>query len=368
MSMSISLSFFPSKGNTVKAFASVIRHLAPSAETHSVKRYRKSHGRDTEKLDLETLMSILESPKSESLADSRDALYVDLGRYTLASGELAPLTIQFHGRGYESGVTAKNDSSLRISIDDSGLWRMMKSISRDMSWTGLDAPEHLKAEAIEKANRDSELLFLKACGFSLKQEEDSQSWNWDYEENYIDHGAMYYESGWSRPLRCQMVYHRDPQEFAKDFERIYADYHWGVSMPLLYGLKKDIWQLSESEIHSLNTYQLSENHSASRRCGKQYPGDYKFFSRPIEYAPEQTEMDAVNFVESLDKQKVQQLSKLPVSYIKEVFSAVAETELPEVRFHDFGEQGAVLIGAANLSVWRAYRYLAELASDYIDSE
>ena len=290
MSKTLSMSFFPSEGNTVKAFASLVRRITSDTEVNSIKWHKKYYRYESEQIGLDTLMSILESPESQSLAESKDSFAVQLG-YTTASGELIPLDIDFHGKGYMDGHYARNNSSMRITVEDSGLWRMMKSISRDMSWTGLDAPEHLKAEAVEKANRDSELLFLIGCGFFLK--EDSTSWKWEYEkETYIDHGAMYYESGWSCPLRCQMVYHKDPQEFAKDFERIYADYHWGITMP----------------------------------------------------------------------------SKLPVSYIKEVFSAVAETELPEVRFHDFGEPGAVLIGAANLSVWRAYRYLAELASDYIDSE
>ena len=74
----------------------------------------------------------------------------------------------------------------------------------------------------------------------------------------------------------------------------------------------------------------------------------------------------MNFLESLDKNKVQQLSKLPVSFIKEVFSAVAEQDLPEVRYRDFNERGVVLLSGAYLSVWRAYQYLVELASDYIE--
>ena len=362
--MSISLSFFPSEGNTVKAFASLVRHITSDTEVNSIKWHKKYYRYESEQIGLDTLMSILESPESKSLAESKDSFAVQLG-YTTASGEIIPLDIDFHGKGYMDGHYARDNSSVRITVEDSGLWRLMKSISRDMSWTGLDAPEHLKSEAIEKANRDSELLFLIGCGFSLKG--DSSSWKWEYEEeNYIEHGAMYYESGWSCPLRCQMVYHKDPKEFAKDFERIYADYHWGISMPLLYSLKKNIWQLSESEIHSLNTHQVNKDLSFSRRCGKEYPGGYKYFSRPLEFALEQTELDAVNFVESLDTKKVQQLSQLPVSYIKEVFSAVAESELPEVRFHDFREHGMVLLSGANLSVWRAYRYLVELASDYLE--
>ena len=359
MSMTISMSFFPSKGNTVKAFASMIRRLSPNAEMHQVRTYSKYQGDCQQIINLDTLMSIIESTESESLADSRDAFYVELGRYTLASGQLVALTIQFRGRGFHDGHVVRNDSSLGISIDDSGLWQLRKRIARDKAWTGLDAPEHIKLAAIEKSNRDAELLFLKGCGFTLNV--NPKSWSLDYEgETYIDHGAMYYESGWLDPFRCQMVYHKNTQEFARDFERIYADYHWGITMPLLYELKKDLWQLSESEIASLNEYR-----GYARRCGKDYPKNYKHLSRSLEFAPEQNDLEALNFVASLTPNKVQQLTNLPASHIKDVFSLVAESELPEIRYRDFDEHGSVLLTGAYLTVWRAYRYLAELSSDYL---
>ena len=135
---------------------------------------------------------------------------------------------------------------------------------------------------------------------------------------------------------------------------------------MLYALKKEIWQLSESEIVSLNKHQLNQEKSISRRCGKEYPAGYKYFSHPREFAPEMKELDAINFIESLDQKKIQQLVKLPISHIKEVFSAVAESELPEVRFRDFGEQGMVLLTGLNMSIWRAYLYLVELSSDYLE--
>ena len=353
------MSFFPSKGNVVKAFASMIRRLSPDAEVHQVRTYSKYQGDCQQEMDLDTLMSIVESSDSESLADSRDAFHVDLGRYTLASGEQLPLTIQFCGRGFHDGHIVRNDSSLRISTDDSGLWSSMKRIARDKAWTGLDAPEHLFLAAVEKSNRNAELLFLKGCGFIFNV--NCERWSLNYEEEtYIEHSAMYYESGWLDPFRCQMVYHKNIQEFAKDFERIYADYHWGITMPLLYELKKDIWQLSESEIASLNEYR-----GYARPRGKDYLKGYKYISRPQEFTPEQTEMDALNFVDSLDRDKVQKLSNLPASHINDMFSLMAESELPEVRYRSFGEHGAVLMTGAYLTVWRAYKYLAELSSDYL---
>lgn len=358
MSMTISMSFFPSDGNAVKAFASILRRLVVNAKVKKIKRHKKYQGDNVEKLDLDTLMLIIESPESESLADSRDGFSVELA-YTLASGELIPLDLDFQSKGYMDGHYARNDSTLRLTVEDSSLWRSLKTISRDKVLTGLDAPEHLIAAA-EKANFDTELLFLQACGFTLNQGAESYSWEIE-EETYIDHAAVYYESGWSCPLTCQMVYHKDPQEFAKDFERIYADYHWGITMPLLYALDKDIWQLSKSEIASLNEYR-----GFARRCGKEYPGDYKYYSQPQKFAPELNELDAVNFVESLDKNKIQQLVKLPRSHIKEVFSAVAESELPEVRLRDFDDKGMALVSGVKMSVWRAYLYLVELSSDYLE--
>ena len=93
--------------------------------------------------------------------------------------------------------------------------------------------------------------------------------------------------------------------------------------------------------------------------------DYKYFSKPRKFDPEMNELDALNFIETLDKDKIQQLVKLPVSHIKEVFSAVAGSKLPEVRYCDFDEQGMVLFTIPRMSVWRAYLYLVELSSDYL---
>ena len=359
MSKTIAMSFFPSKGNRIKAYASMIRRLLPNAVVCKIRRHEQRQRYESPQLDFDTLMSMLEAPESESLADSEDSFSVVLG-YTSASDESVTLDLNFYGKGYEMGHYARDDSSIMLTAQDSGLWRSLKNIMWDKVLTGLDAPEHLIAAAAEKANLDTEVLFLQACGFTLNQGAESYSWEIE-EETYIDHAAVYYESGWACPLTCQMVYHKNPQEFAKDFERIYADYHWGITMPLLYALDKDIWQLSKSEIASLNEYR-----GFARRCGKEYPGGYKYYSKPQKFAPELNELDAVNFVESLDKDKIQQLVKLPISHIKEVFSAVAESELPEVRFRDFDDKGMVLVSGVKMSVWRAYLYLFELSSDYLE--
>lgn len=358
MSKTISMSFFASKGDSLKAFASMIRRLLHDAEVYKIQRHNQRWRYESPQLDFDTLMPIIEASESELLADSEDSFSVALG-YTLASGESIALDIEFYGKGYRMGHFVRDDSNIRLTAQDSDLWRSVKTIARDTYNTGLDVPQHLKIAATEKVNLDTELLFLKACGFTLKQDSESSIWEIE-EETYIDHAAVYYESGWASSLLCQMVYHKDPYEFLKDFERIYAEYHWGITMPLLYSLEKDIWQLSKSEIVSLNEYK-----GFARRCGKEYPAGYKYFSHPREFAPELTELDAINFIESLDQKKIQQLVKLPISHIKEVFSAVAESELPEIRFRDFGEQGMVLLTGLNMSIWRAYLYLVELSSDYL---
>ncbi|ELS01077.1 hypothetical protein Xen7305DRAFT_00007780 [Xenococcus sp. PCC 7305] len=166
---------------------------------------------------------------------------------------------------------------------------------------------------------------------------------------------MYYEAGWPCPLMSQMVYHKNPQEFARDFERIYADYHCGIPIPLLLPPEMNIWQLSLQEIAELNEYK-----GFARRSGRKYPAGYKSFSKPQEFLPKQKETDIMNFLEGLNKEKVQKLSKLPASKIKAKFAQIAEKELVEVRYRDYQERGAVLITGANLSVWRAYRALSEL--------
>ena len=307
-------------------------------------------------------MSIIEASESESLADSEDSFSLAF-QYTLASGVSIPLNLNLYGQDYQMGCKVRNDGCIEVSAEDSHLWRSLKRIINE-TWIGRDqnlkVPEYVKTVTSEKVNKDTELLFLEACGFTLN--ESSELYGWEIKEStHIEHAAVYYESGWLTPLNCQMVYHQDPREFAKDFERIYADYHWGITMPLLYALEKDIWQLSPLEIASLNSYK-----GFTRRCGKEYPGNYKTFSQALSFVPATTEYDSINFVESLDREKIQKLVKLPLSHIKEVFSAVAESELPEVRYRDFGDCGVVLLTGADLSIWRAYQWLVELSSDYLE--
>ena len=342
----------------------MVRRLLPNAKVNKIQRHEQRWKYESKQLDFDSLMSIIEAPESELLADSEDSFSLTLG-YTLVSGELIPLNISFYGKKYNLGVDARDDSSIRISVQDSDLWRSLKTISRDMYSTGLEVPEQIHIAAWEKTSGDTEVLFLQACGFSSNK--DAAGWSWEIEkETYIDHAAVYYECGWPCSLRCQMLYHRNPQEFTKDFERIYADYHWGIAMTLLYSIKKDILQLSESKIASLNTHRLNKQRSISRRCGKEHLDDYKYFSKPRKFASEMNELDIIDFIETLDKNKIQQLVKLPVSHIKEVFSAIAESELPEVRYRDFDEQGIVLLSIPRMSVWRAYLYLVELSSDYLE--
>ena len=85
---------------------------------------------------------------------------------TLVSGESIPLDLELYGKGYQMGLYVRDDSCIRLHAQDSGLWSELKSIERDMSWTGLEVPEHLQMAAWEKTSVDTGGLFLHACGFS----------------------------------------------------------------------------------------------------------------------------------------------------------------------------------------------------------
>lgn len=162
MSMTISMSFFPSKGKTIKAFISILRRLIPNSEVHQVIKYKQYQGDNREKLDIDTLISILESPDSQLIANSQDSFCIHLG-YTLTSGESIPINLHFYGKYYNIGHTFRNDSSLQITTQDSDLWSSLKQLSRN-KYRGEQVAEHLIYEAEEKINKDSEVLFLKACG------------------------------------------------------------------------------------------------------------------------------------------------------------------------------------------------------------
>jgi hypothetical protein len=71
------------------------------------------------------------------------------------------LDINFYGKNYEMGLYARDDSNIRLTAQDSDLSRAVKTIARDMSWTGLDVPQHLKTTTTEKVNLDTECDSLK---------------------------------------------------------------------------------------------------------------------------------------------------------------------------------------------------------------
>ena len=191
MSMTISMSFFPSEGNRVKAFASMIRRLLPNAEICQIQRHEQRYRYHSKQIDFETLMSILEAPESESFADSEDSFSIRLGYTTLVSGESVPLDLELYGKGYAMGHFVRDDSCIRLHAQDSDLWRSLKSIERDMSWTGLEVPDHLQMAAWEKTSGDTEVLFLQACGFSSIKDKDTAGWSWEIDkETYIDHAAV----------------------------------------------------------------------------------------------------------------------------------------------------------------------------------
>jgi hypothetical protein len=308
----------------------------------------------TETLDLTTLIKILKSPEGEKLVNSREAFNCGF-EFELTSGERIPLWIDFYGKNYRNGYPFRHYGNLVISTSSSYLWRSIdRQIVNQIALNYQKSDRNLihskkhrytKEEKILSIHQDSEDLFLEICGLlSLEQE-----------ETYIEHAVMYYEMNFRCSLTNQMIYHRNPIEFAQDFERIYIDYLWGAYFPLLLSSNLDIWQLSSEEISNLGTHQMDRE-----KPGKDKPELYKFYAQPRKFCPELQPEEIIDFLESLEPQIVKKLTKLPVSFIKLGFKNT-EQRFPEVRYYDCQEQGMVLISGALSSVWRPYRYLAQLA-------
>ncbi|AFZ36156.1 hypothetical protein Sta7437_2625 [Stanieria cyanosphaera PCC 7437] len=354
MGMIISISCIPQKHKVVQAYAALVRRLTVDNPSPEIKRHQITWSYDSERLDLATLMNILESSDAESLAEGNEGFSVDTG-YQLLSGEWIGISIYLSGKLYKNGLDVRYLGSLQITTEYSDLYHSVKLKPRfknkaanennpKFSW-GYEGMKPVLNQKLIQANQSADALFLTACGL-LEPEDNS----------YIDHAAMYYRYGWLSPLTNPMIYHRNPVEFARDFERIYAEYHYGISIPLLLNSGIDIWQLTQAEITDLVTY-LGKTDSPV----KNYPKTYKLLCKPHDILPEQKESDIINFVESLDPETVKKLSKLSPDFIKQALANL-EQELPEIHSYDFESRGIVLTSGVLMSVWRAYQYLAQLAA------
>jgi hypothetical protein len=347
--MTITISIF-SKTDIVQAYASLVRRFTRKHNPRTVEQYLE--GRNCQEIDLATLMSILDSSDHQALANSTHKFYVGVG-YELFPDYFMPISIYFYGKNYGRGLQTRYDSSCQIHISYRDLWRIVKFKPRykkknenNLKFeTGFEGIKPVLNKNLVEANNNSANFFLTACGL-LEPKDNS----------YIDHAAMYYLANCLSPLTNPMIYHRNPVEFARDFERIYAEYHWGIPTPLMLDSKIDIWKLTKAEINDLVTY-LDKTDSPL----KDYPRIYTFFSKPHDILPEQKESDLINFIESLDPETVKKLSKLSPSFIRQALANL-EQELPEIHSYDFQSRGIALTSGVLMSVWRAYQYLAQLAA------
>jgi hypothetical protein len=155
---------------------------------------------------------------------------------------------------------------------------------------------------------------------------------------------MYLELGWPSPVGCSMIYHQQPQDFMTDFWRIYADYNWGIWMTRTFETSLDHWR---------------DNPSPSRLLKNEPGRDKPQFYRQF-VGPDEREV-LFQFLDELTENKVQKLSQVSESEVREILKEMS-LYVPDVEFYDFNKCGLAITTYPLLSVWHAYKYIADRLS------
>lgn len=355
MGLTLSIACHAEEGKVSKAYVALLNRILAQGSIKKVELHenypRGSDGYLPEIIPSDSLTSTI-SDLAESLVMSRNALIIEI-LYNLPSGKAIPLSVDFYGRSFDTlefdgvnygvGTRVRDESHILITLSFNLLARELRDLYRDMNATGMEVSESVLLQTENKTVEDAINIFFTACGLSEES----------HVETYIDHAAMFHEYGWPSPVCCQMIYHKNLQEFSRDFERIYAGFNWGILTSHLLEPDIDIWQFSSTGIEGVKL-------SSGSDPGRNYLESYRYFSKPQGFSPDFKEDDIVKFLESLDEETTKKLSKLSVKFMKEALQD-AEDYLPEILYWDKGSRGAALTTGTLLSLWRAYQHVAQLA-------
>ena len=127
---------------------------------------------------------------------------------------------------------------------------------RSTSWSKIFPKPSEAAEAkiqadlrryVDSVRSQFKYLFSLVCGIGDALDEESQ----------ILSAAVYPGAAWSSGFGCQLVFHRDRQEYRRDLGRIFAEYMWGTyASQTMIG----VWTL-----HDLKTSERFARNKVSRR-------------------------------------------------------------------------------------------------------
>ena len=321
MGTTVSIALHAAETTIPRAFQHLVQRMLLQGAGPRVYFYERFGYEDPHDLGIDALTRL--EAVATSIVTSHRAIRVEMV-YTLASGRGIVLDLNLYGKEFNLGWDVCYDGHIRLTLGLKPLSRPLKDALDDEP----SPPQARLADLAEHVIMDSEALFFHACGAHDPTAD-------------IQHGAMYLECGWPSAEGCAMVYHRAAPEFARDFARIYAHYHWGISTPLL--LERDVWQFQETDMAALRTYEPLEE-AARKQPDRDIFADH----------------EQLAFFSALDQETAQRLSALPAERIRALLHEVYQHE-PELTCYDFGAQGLALTADPLSNVWRAYAYLGRAA-------
>ena len=249
--------------------------------------------------------------------------------YPLASGwSVVPIDLNLFGNRYiRSGVWPPDQICLCLPLSCIRSHREQRPVTEQIA--------------------DLEESFFRACGLA----EDTQP-----DPNLL-HAALKYDACWVSPADCAMIYHRDIQDFRRDFHHIYVDYALGIRMGYLILSAQEFWN---SQLNASSQTFPKINRSPP-------PREYLEQHRLIFDSAEK-----IQFLEQLDLRLAQQISSLPIDVISQILPQILSQasdvtfsdlergsyEIP-IRWHDKGGNGFILSTDPLAMLWPAYKNIMD---------
>jgi hypothetical protein len=145
----------------------------------------------------------------------------------LPSGTELETKVKLNGMGFLRGMQWLEDANLQIEIP---IRSLIESGATGSKSAGLQIEPSKDRTSLTESKLD--WLFLLACGMT---EDLSVS-------EAFDHGAMHYDERWPSPIECAMFFHRQSDQWMRDYKRMAIEfmnltlskaYYCGTSMHVL---------------------------------------------------------------------------------------------------------------------------------------
>lgn len=280
--------------------------------------------------DIKELSSLIDKIPFSSMR-----LRIELS-YLLPSNRIIYPDLYLYGCKYRNGLETKEDSAIQMLIRLSSMEETISNLLEDHYYSFMPKEEILKnfvyQQTIHKINKDWEDLFFRICGL------------YDLDYVPVEHAAVYMEAGWPAPSCCAMLFHRNKQEFAKDFLRIYRDYHWKNQF-----MSEMLSKNFDLEA-GLQGYFTIENIQERKSYYAQF---------------DDTVGKLTDFLEQIDEKKIRKLARFSEREIDAALSLAGDwlsehTIECSTQYFDFGEKGGAVLSTPKTSIWRLYEYIYQL--------